>query len=165
MNRDERRRAGAVHEQLAHAVPGRFRRDHGHVHVGARCDAAEADVESVGEQQQLAWREVRRDGITVHLRLRRVGHEHHDDVGPGGDAGDVADVEAGRGRLRAGAAGGVEADAHVHSAVAQVQRMRVALRSVADDADLLRSHDRQIRIFVVIHRRHHVSLNGEFVNW
>ena len=54
------------------------------------------------------------------------------------DLADLADREAGRLRLRARAARGRQADADADAAVLQVQRVRVPLRSVADNRNLLR---------------------------
>ena len=166
MNRDERRRAGAVHEQLAHAVPGRFRRDHGHVDVRPDLDPAEADVEAVREQEQLAGRQMRRDRVAIDLRLCGVGDQHHDDVGPRGDIGDVTHGERRGLRFGARRARRVQTDAHRDAAVLQVQRVGVPLRSVADDPNLLRPHDRQIGVGIVVHLGHHSLLVvGELVTW
>jgi hypothetical protein len=88
---DEAGDAAALLEDLAHAVAGGLRRDHGDVDVLRRDDALEADVEAVGEHQHLAGGEVRGDLGLVEAGLHVVGHEHHDDVGPGAD---VVDAES-----------------------------------------------------------------------
>ena len=84
---EQRGRATAFDEELANAVTGRLGRDHRDVDIGANLNRAEADVEPVREQEQLAGRQIRLDGAAIHVGLRRVRHEHHDDVGPRGDVG------------------------------------------------------------------------------
>ena len=80
------------------------------------------------------------------------GDEDHDDVGPLGDrrrrrrpsrpaaCAFARDLLVGR-----------QADLHVDAAVLQVERVRVPLRSVADDRDLLAANQREIGVLVVIH--------------
>src|SRR5207247_7131152 len=81
---------------------------------------------------------------------RLVGHAHHDDVGLAGGGGGVDHAEAGRLGLLPRRAVGAEADADVHPAVAQVERVRVALTAVAEDGDLLALERRERRVAVVV---------------
>ena len=105
---------------------------------GADRDGAEADVEAVREHQHVAGREVRLDRVLVELRRRRVGHEHHDRRRPTSRPPPTSPTSGrppapcARERLVAGSP-----TRTLHAAVLQVQRVRVALRSVADDRDLL----------------------------
>ena len=69
MDRKQRRRARALDEQLAHAVPGRLRRHHRHVDVRTYADRSEPDVEPMREHQQVARREVRLDFFSIHRGL------------------------------------------------------------------------------------------------
>src|SRR5207302_494356 len=82
----------------------------------------------------------------VDLGALLVGHEHHDDVGLAGGGGGVDHAEAGRLGLLPRRAVGAEADADVHPAVAQVERVRVALTAVAEDGDLLALERREPRV-------------------
>src|SRR5207249_6423137 len=52
--RDECRNATALLEHLAHAVAGRFWRDHAHIDVRWRDDLAKAHIEAVREHQRLS---------------------------------------------------------------------------------------------------------------
>jgi hypothetical protein len=163
MDGEQRRSAGAFHEQLADAMARRLRRDHRDVHVGAHRNRAEADVEPVREHQHVPGRQVRLDFFPVDLPLRRVGDQDHDDVGPFRDVADLTDRQPGGLSARPRAARGGQADANVHAAVLQVQRVRVALRSVADDGHVAVANERQIGIIVVIHLRHDDSLPDTLV--
>ena len=49
---------------------------------------------------------------------------------------------------------GRQPDLDADAAVLQVQRVGVALRSVADDRDLLALNQAQVRVLVVVHLRH-----------
>ena len=151
---DQRRRAAAFDEQLANAMARRLRRDHRHVDVLRRLHGAEADVEPVREHQHLALGHVRLD-LRIHRRRRRVGHENHDDVGPLRRFGGRGDRQAVRLGLALRLAVRREAHFHLHAAVLQVQRVRVPLRSVADDGHLLRANQPEIRVVVVVHLRCH----------
>ena len=101
-----------------------------------RRDPPVVDVEAVREEERGAGGEVRRHVLLVHARLHLVGQEQRDDLGVGDGLGDGADAEArflGSGARRASFA---EADLDVDARVVQVQRVRVALASVADHGDL-----------------------------
>ena len=56
--------------------------------------APEVDVEAVGEQEQRARLEVRRDLVVVDRLRGRVGHRDHDHVGPADGLTRVEDLEA-----------------------------------------------------------------------
>jgi hypothetical protein len=154
VNREEARGAAAFDEHLAHAVPGRLRCDHRDVHVLRWHDPVEANGEAVGKHQHLADGEVLFDVGRVHLRLMLVGHENHDHVGPPGGVGDAHHGHAGRPSLLHRLARRRQADDHVHPAVFQIERVRVPLRSIADDRHLLPTDQLNVRILVVEHRRH-----------
>jgi hypothetical protein len=166
LDREQRRRPGALDEQLADAVARRLRGDHRDVEIGARRDRAEADVEAVREHQHVARLQVRLDLLTVDLPLHVIGDENHHDVGPRRDLAHLADRETRRLRFRARTARRRQADANAHAAVFQIQRMRVPLRAVPDDSDLASANQREVGVVVVIHRGHERnSLFRELANW
>jgi hypothetical protein len=72
--------------------PGPLRRDHPDIDVGRWLDAGEPDVEAVGEHQQLAIAEVRRDLGVVDGLLGRVGDQDHDHVRDPDGVRDVRDA-------------------------------------------------------------------------
>src|SRR6266511_1844965 len=129
-------RALALLELAAHQVAGALGRDHRHVHALRRLHVPEVDVEAVGEEQCVAWPQVRRDVTRVEVPLHRVGHQHHDQVGPLGRLGGGQDLEARR--LGLGAALGPlgEADPHLAARVLEAQRVGVPLGAVAEYGDL-----------------------------
>ena len=103
----------------------------------------------MGEEHRGVLLEIRLNVVRPDRPLRLVGRQDHDDVGLGDGVGDGCDLQAlllGLGdRLRTLA----EPDNHLDARIAQVQRMGVALRSVADDGCLLGLDQRQVRIGIV----------------
>src|SRR5436190_6885140 len=151
---DERRGADTLDVGAADEVSGPLRRDHRDVDALRRLDLAEVDVEPVREHQRVARLEVRRDVLLVHLRLRRVGEEHHDDVGL---TDGVRGLEHTQSRLlRLLPRGGTLAEAHQHvvPGVLEVQRVRVSLAAVAEDRDRLPLQCRTVRTRRGVDPRH-----------
>ena len=134
---DQRRHAAALGVGAAHEVAGALRGDHDHVDALGRGDAAEADVEAVGEGERVARLQAGGDVLVVDRLLLGVGGEDHHDVGGRGGLGDRQHLEAlrlGLGDRRRALA---EPDDHVDARVLQVEGVGVALRAVADDGDRL----------------------------
>ena len=146
--------AGAAREDLAHPVPRRLRRHHGHIDAVRRLYRLVVDVESVGEHQSLAREQVGEDGLPVDLGLGVVGDQHHDDVGVAGDIGNQSHLEAFVFGLGPAPAPLVQADADIEPAVPQVQGVSMALASVADNSYRLVLEDREVRVVVVVHFSH-----------
>ena len=86
-------------------------------------------------------------GVDVALVL--VGREDDDDVGPRRGIGDALDLEAGLLGLGRRLRVLLEADDDLDTRVAEVLRVRVALRAVADDGDLLALDEREVGVLVV----------------
>ena len=61
-------------------MAGAFRRDHDHVDTRRRLDAAEVDVEAVGEEERRARLEVREHVFRDDGRLVLIGEEHGDEL-------------------------------------------------------------------------------------
>ena len=87
VHRDQGRYASPLHEHLAHAMAGRFRRDHTDVDVRRRDDLAVTHIEAVREHERLSGLHVRCDLLLVQLGLHRVGREDHDYLGRAGGVG------------------------------------------------------------------------------
>src|SRR5262245_21649829 len=137
-HREQRRDAAALGEGLADPVAGRLGGDQADVDpLGG--DRLVVDVEAVGEEQRLARAGAEGGGdlLAPDLRLGRVGGQEHEDVGPGRDLVHGTNRQSGllRDRDRLRRLG--QADLHLDAGVLQVQGVGVALRPVADDADLL----------------------------
>jgi hypothetical protein len=108
----------------------------------------------VAEEQRRTLAQVGMDLVRVDGPLHLVGREDDDEVGLLDRVGDREDTQAlglGLG-LGLGALG--QADAHVDTGVAQVERVGVALAAVADDGDLAPLDDRQVGVVVVEHLGH-----------
>ncbi|MEZ4768545.1 MAG: hypothetical protein R2844_08975 [Caldilineales bacterium] len=153
----QRRRALPVLEHFTHPVSRRLGGNHAHVHVGRRHDLAEANVEAVGEHQRLAGRQVRLDAGLVDARLGLVGDDDHDDVGLGSRLVHRLDGQAGCFRLGPALGVGIETDPHIDAAVAQVERVGVALAAVADDGYLAACQPPEISVLVVVDSCHESS--------
>jgi len=125
-------------------------RDGLRIDLGRRDDLAVADIEAVREHQRLACRQVGTDGLFVERRLNRVRHQHHDDVGPRARGRRLVDGKTVRLCFRTRFARCVKPDADVYTTVAQVQRMRVPLRTVAEDGHLASANEREVGVGVVI---------------
>ena len=91
----------------------------------------------MAEHEQVAGGDPVGDLRLPDLALLLVGQQDHDDVAAAGGVGGVEHLEP-RG-LGLGAAGGVgaQADDDVVAGLLQVERVRVALRAVAEDRDRL----------------------------
>lgn len=124
--------------------------DHHHVEILTRGNLAVMDVEAVRERQGRALADVGLDLFPIHHRDVLVGHEHHHQVGALDRGGDVRHLEPGLLGLVPGGAAGTQAHRHLHPGIVQVLRMRVPLRTVADDGDLLALDERQIGVFLVV---------------
>ncbi len=131
-----------------------FGRDHRDVDARRRGDQPETDVEPVREEHRIAVGEVRSDLALVHGRLLRVGQQDHDEVRVGRGLGHGDDTEAGRLRLGARGRPGPQPDPHVDAGIVEVQRVRMALRAVADDGHLARPDQGGVRVLLVVEIGH-----------
>ena len=151
MDRNQARHAGAALILRAHGVAGALRRDHQHVEIGARLDQVEMHVEAVGEHQRRAVLHVLGEMIAVDVALQFVGREHHHHVGPFGGLGDLHHLELlAFGLLHAGRALAQRDRDVLDAAVAQVERVGMALAAVADDGDLLALDQVQVGVAIVV---------------
>ena len=137
LDREQGGHAAAGLVDRADEVAGTLRRDHPDVDGRRRVDPPEPQVEAVGEHQQLAGAQVRRDLGVVDGLLRRVRHEDHDDVGRLDRVGDVGDPQARLLGVGPALRPGRQPDDDVDPALVQVQRVRMPLAAVPDDRDRL----------------------------
>jgi len=147
---DQHRHAPARGVGRAHRVAGGLRRHHPDVEILARLDQAVMDVEPVREGERRPLLDVRLDLFLVHLGVVLVGQQDHDDVGALDRLADVGDLEPAFLRLVPGSAALAQPYRHLDPGLLQVLRVRVALRAVADDGDLLALDEREVGILVVI---------------
>ena len=109
----------------------------------------------MGEHQELAGPEVRRDLRVVDRLLGGVRDEDHDHVGRADGVRDVGDPQPGLLGERPALRTRREPDDDVDARLVEVQGVGMALRPVADDRDVLPGERRRIRIIVVVHPRRH----------
>ncbi len=89
-----------------------------------------------------------------------VGRQDRDEIGARHCLGGIGDAETrsvrhgDTGRARA------KADDHIEPAIAQIERMGMALIAIADNGDTPASHDRRIGIAVGVDRQGHYRLSG-----
>src|SRR5208283_4556392 len=138
--RDEARRSAAFDKHLAHAMTRGFGRDHADVHSRRTLDGPEANVKAVGEHQRLARLQVGLDIAVIDLRLLGVGREDHDGVGPRRRIAHREHLQPGSLGAFPRTAARLQPDTDINTTVTQVQRVRMALRSVADYGDLRGLH-------------------------
>ncbi len=107
-------------------------------------------VEAVGEEERGVGLEVRRD-LLVHGRLHLVRQEERHDLGALHSLLRRQHREAFRLGCGAGRAALAQADLHLDPGVAEVERVRVTLASVADHGDLA---GEQAEVAVAVNCRH-----------
>jgi len=128
-----------------------LRRDHEHVHVGARLDQTEMHVQAMGEGQRGAFAHVVLQMVVVKIGLTFVRGQDHDEIRPLGRFGGGHDLEAVTfRRLGAGRTGAQSHGHFLDARVPKVQRMGVALAAVADDGHLLGFHQVHVGVAIVI---------------
>src|SRR5438093_223570 len=149
MHGQQARHAAALRELRAHEVPRSLGGDHEHVDRGRRHDLAEMDVEPVPEGQIGVLLHVRANFGAIDARLHLIRRQDHHHIGPLHGISHRHDFKSGPLRLLPRRAL-PEADEHVHAAVLQVQRVRVALAAEPDDRDRLPLQTFQIGVFIVV---------------
>ena len=126
-----------------------LRGNHEHRVILRRLDVAVVNVEAMSERNSSTRLDVGLDVVGPDGALVLVGGQNHDHVGLGGSLGHGLDLEA----LLLGEVdrlgGRTQADDHVDTGIAKVQRVGVALGAVADDRDLLAVEHGQIAVVLV----------------
>src|SRR5579875_250600 len=148
LDRQQTRHAAPLGVFGAHQMARTLGRDHEHVDVRRRHDRLEMDVESVPEGQILARLESRLDLLFVDVGAGFVRYQHHDDVGLSRRLGSLQHAQALGGRLVPRLAVARQSHPHVHPAVAQVERMGMALAAVSDHRNLMGSQRGQVGVAV-----------------
>ena len=135
MDGQQRRHAAALGIDAAQQVAGTLGRDHHYVNIFRRLDGFEMNGEAVGEAEYLTLVQVRLDGGGVELGLGLVGRKNLDPVGALGRFGGGQNGHAVGSSLLGRTALGIEADNDVVSAVAQILRLCMSLRTVSENGD------------------------------
>ena len=101
----------------------------------------------------LSGSQVRRNAGVIQVGGALVIDENHDNVSGLGSLGDGHNLKAVLGGLVPGISL-AQADNDVAAGVAQIHCVRMALRAVADDSDLLAIQNRQVTVLLIIHFCH-----------
>ena len=112
-----------------------LRRNHADRDGLIRLDETEVNIESVAEEDRVARLQVGCNILGKNLRLRGIRSKQHDDVGPLSGLSVAHDLEASFFRLHSGCGVLAQADNNLHAGVAQVLRMRMALRAITNDGN------------------------------
>jgi len=113
-----------------------LRGGHNDIDASRRNDAIETNVETVSEEQRVAFGKIRSDLCVVHRLLLGVGKQDHDRVGPLGGVGNRHDRQAFRFGLGLRGRTLAQTNNDVDARLFEVERMGMALRAVTNDGDL-----------------------------
>src|SRR5580704_1508604 len=157
---DQRRCASAFHKNFPHPVTRRLRSNHADVHIFRWSNRAKANIEPMREHQRLPGLQVRLNFFPIQFPLPRVRRQNHDYIGPRRCFRRRLYDQPFFLRLRLRSAVRGKPDHHGHPRVPQIQSVRMPLRSITNDRHLLRLHQREIRILVVIKICHFHPFSG-----
>src|ERR1700719_3092517 len=157
MNGEQRRRSSTFGEDFADAMSRRFGRNHRDVDVLRRGDRSVANVEAVSEHKHFARGKIGRDFFFIYSGLRGIRREQHYDVGPCGSIAIGFDRKARADRLLSRLTLIVEPYANCATAIPEIQGMRMPLRTISDNGDLLGLNQREVWGIAMINRSHSVS--------
>ena len=117
-------------------------------------------VQAVSESNRRTFTQVVVDVFLIGVCLQFVGHGEHDDVAPSGSFGDAHDLQAfAFGFLGRGAACAQSDHEVLGTRIAQVQRMGVALRTIAEDGDLFVLDEVDVAVAIIINAHGRISLS------
>ena len=133
---DQRGRPIPLGEQPPHDVSRPLRCDHDHVVARRRPNALVEDVEAVREEDRGVGFEIRLDLLGEHGGLHLVGDEHRDQLRTPHRVLDRRHLQPGGLGLRPRRTAFAQAHGDLDAGVAQIERMGVTLRSVADHGHL-----------------------------
>ena len=151
MYRNKARHTATFGEFTAHRVTWALGRHHDHVHAGLRINQTEMHVQAVGKRDCRTFTDIVVHVFLVGFCLQFVGHGKHDHIAPSCCFGDPHNLQAfalsflGRGRAFTQRHNKV-----LGAAVTQVQRVRMALRTVAKNGDFLVFDQVDVTVTVVI---------------
>ncbi len=151
VHRQEAGDAAALQIFAAHGMAGPLGRHHQDVDAGPRLDQAEMDVQAMAEQQRRPVSDVGGDLVVVDGLLQLVRRQDHDGVGPARGVGHGLDLQPFGLGLLGGGGVRTKRDGHLlHAGIAQVQGVRVTLRAIAYDRDLLVEQAGEVGVAVVV---------------
>ncbi|CCX65669.1 putative uncharacterized protein [Firmicutes bacterium CAG:791] len=131
------------------SMSGSLGSDHRNVYILRRNDQLVVDVEAMCKHQHIAGLQIRSNILLVHIGLKLIIDQNHDDIG-------LLYCLCSRKNRKAlclclclGLGALIQTNHDITSGILQIQCMCMALRTVADNADLLTLEKRLIAIFLV----------------
>ena len=142
----------------ADGVAGAFGSDHNHVDELRGLDAAEVNIEAVCKSKRLALGQVGLNAFLVQLGLLFIVDQNHDHVAGLGSIGGRHDFQSCSFGLCPALGAVVQTDNHIHTGIAQIQRMGMALGAVSDNRNRFAFQFGQITVLLIIDLLHVLSL-------
>ena len=139
----------AFDELAAYDVARPFGSDHEYIDIIGRDNLFEVDIKAVGKSQGTARSEVVPDFVFIYVGLFFIGNENHGDIRSGDGFGDSLDCKTGLTGFFRRFTAAVEADSDIDAAVAEIERMGMALAAVTDDSDFLSFDSFPINILII----------------
>ena len=123
--------------------------DHEHIYIAGRHDLLKVNVKAVGKSQSLAGGQVRFNVLLIDGSLLLIRGQDHDNISSLCSLSGGHDLQANALCMLPGLGALVQTDNYVHTALFQVQRMGVTLRTKADHGNGLALQVIQITIFLM----------------
>ena len=123
--------------------------DHEHIYIAGRHDLLKVNVKAVGESQSLAGGQVRFNVLLIDGSLLLIRGQDHDNVSSLCSLSGGHNLQANALCMLPGLGAIVQTNNYVHTALFQVQRMGVTLRTKADHSNGLALQVIQITIFLM----------------
>src|SRR5207244_5931273 len=155
VNSDQSRYTTTVDEFASNHWPESFRSDHHNIDIFSRNDGAVINREAVSKEKRLAGPQIRGDLLLIDRRHLCVGQREKDNVAASHRLRGLENFEAISFRTNARFAARIKADHNLHSAIAQIKRVRMSLCAKADDGAGFPFQPRKIDIFVTVNAHRH----------
>src|SRR5512143_351085 len=120
MDRNEPRYAFTLYILGTYKMAGALGSSHINIHILARHDLAEMDVEPMGESEERTFFYVRFYVLPIHAPLEFIRHEDHDDISHFRSFSDLYNFESCSGGFVPGLAAPPQSDHHVNPAFLEV---------------------------------------------
>ena len=128
-----------------------LRRNHQHVEILAGLNKVKVHVETMREEQRRALLHIGLQFVAVNIGLQFVRRQHHDDIGPFRGFHNRHHLQAlALGLLDRWGTGAQRHHNVLAARVAQIQRMGMALRAVADNGDILALDEIDVGVTIII---------------
>ena len=136
-------------------MAGAFGCSHEHIDVSGGDNLLVTDVKTVGKSDGVAGRQVGADGLIINIGSALVVDQDHNDISLLSGFGNRVNFKTVLDGFLPGFAV-TQANDYIAAAVAQVLGMGMALRTIANDSDLLPLEVFQVAVLFIVHFCLHV---------